>query len=81
MEVPTSQPVNLKRNNVVGSGPIQIDSDMTGVPYVLADQKGIAGIFVFKIVNKPQDALDAILEFDKKMASANHEHKNPVFSI
>ena len=36
---------------------------------------------VFKIVNKPQSALDAILEFEKKMTSANHEHKNPVFSI
>ena len=36
---------------------------------------------VFKIVNKPQSALDAILEFEKKMTSADHEHKNPVFSI
>ena len=44
--------------------------------YIRAEERN-----VFKIVNKPQDALDAILEFDKKMASANHEHKNPVFSI
>lgn len=44
--------------------------------YIRAEERN-----VFKIVNKPQDALDAIVEFDKKMASANHEHKNLVFSI
>jgi len=44
--------------------------------YIRAEERN-----VFKIVNKPQDALDAILEFEEKMASANHEHKNPVFSI
>ena len=36
---------------------------------------------VFKIVNKPQDALDAILEFEKKLTSASHEHEKPIFSI
>src|SRR3989338_2786730 len=36
---------------------------------------------VFRIVNKPQDALDAILEFEKKLISANHEHEKPIFSI
>ena len=44
--------------------------------YIRAEERN-----VFKIVNKPQAALDAILEFDNKMAGANHEHKNPVFSI
>jgi len=36
---------------------------------------------VFKIVNKPQSALDAILEFEKKLTSASHEHEKPIFSI
>ena len=36
---------------------------------------------VFKIVNKPQGALDAILEFEKKMINKNHEHEKPIFSI
>ena len=44
--------------------------------YIRAEERN-----VFKIVNKPQDALDAISEFEKKMASANHEHENPIFSI
>lgn len=44
--------------------------------YIRAEERN-----VFKIVNKPQDALDAILEFEKKMTGTNHEHKNPVFSI
>ena len=44
--------------------------------YIRAEERN-----VFKIVNKPQGALDAILEFEEKMTSANHEHKNPVFSI
>mgnify|MGYP001609442259 CR=1 FL=1 len=36
---------------------------------------------VFKIVNKPQAALDAILEFEKVISNRNHEHKNSIFSI
>jgi len=44
--------------------------------YIRAEERN-----VFKIVNKPQGVLDAILEFEKKMTSTNHEHKNPVFSI
>src|SRR3989338_4154251 len=44
--------------------------------YIRAEERN-----VFKIVNKPQDALDAILEFEKKLTSANHEHENPIFSI
>ena len=44
--------------------------------YIRAEERN-----VFRIVNKPQDALDAILEFEKKLTSANHEHENPIFSI
>ena len=44
--------------------------------YIRAEERN-----VFKIVNKPQDALDAISEFEKKLTSANHEHENPIFSI
>ena len=44
--------------------------------YIRAEERN-----VFKIVNKPQDALDAILEFEKKLTSANHEHEKPIFSI
>ena len=36
---------------------------------------------VFKIVNKPQAALDAILEFEKIISNRNHRHKKPIFSI
>ena len=44
--------------------------------YIRAEERN-----VFKIVNKPQGALDAILEFEKKMISKNHEHEKPIFSI
>ena len=44
--------------------------------YIRAEERN-----VFRIVNKPQDALDAILEFEKKLTSANHEHKKSIFSI
>jgi len=44
--------------------------------YIRAEERN-----VFRIVNKPQDALDAILEFEKKLTSANHEHEKPIFSI
>jgi len=44
--------------------------------YIRAEERN-----VFRIVNKPQDALDAILEFEKKLISANHEHEKPIFSI
>ena len=36
---------------------------------------------VFKIVNKPQAALDAIREFEKIISNRNHRHKKPIFSI
>ncbi|HLA03820.1 MAG TPA: LOG family protein [Patescibacteria group bacterium] len=44
--------------------------------YIRAEERN-----VFKIVNKPQGALDAILEFEKKMINKNHEHEKPIFSI
>ena len=44
--------------------------------YIRAEERN-----VFKIVNKPEAVVPAILEFEKKMASADHDHKNPVFSI
>jgi len=44
--------------------------------YIRAEERN-----VFRIVNKPQDALDAILEFEKKLTSANHKHKKSIFSI
>ena len=44
--------------------------------YIRAEERN-----VFKIVNKPEAALDAILEFEKKMTSANHEHEKSIFSI
>jgi len=36
---------------------------------------------VFKIVNSPKDALLAIYDFDKKISSEMHKHKNPIYSI
>ena len=36
---------------------------------------------VFKIVNKPQAALDAIREFENIISNRNHRHKKPIFSI
>mgnify|MGYP001620035365 FL=1 len=36
---------------------------------------------VFKIVNQPQQALDAISEFQKMLETQEHNHKNPTFSI
>ncbi len=36
---------------------------------------------VFKIVNKPQDAMAAIAEFINTAGKITHEHKNPVFEI
>ena len=44
--------------------------------YIRAEERN-----VFKIVNKPQDALDAISEFEKKLTSANHQHEKSIFSI
>lgn len=44
--------------------------------YIRAEERN-----VFKIVNNPQAALDAIVEFEKKLDNAAHDHKNPVFSI
>ena len=35
---------------------------------------------VFKIVNKPQDVIDAIGELEKRIAEEVHKHKGP-FSI
>ncbi len=46
------QPVSLERNTILGSGPVQIDGEMKGVPYVLANQPGTAGIFVLTVVNR-----------------------------
>lgn len=36
---------------------------------------------VFKIVNTPETALDAILEFAKKIEGENHEHSTQLFSV
>lgn len=36
---------------------------------------------VFKIVNKPEDAIAAIDDFEKTLALKAHGHKNPIFSI
>lgn len=36
---------------------------------------------VFKIVNQPQQALDAISEFQKMLETQGHNHENPIFSI
>lgn len=36
---------------------------------------------VFKIVNQPQQALDAISEFQKMIETQDHNHVNPIFSI
>lgn len=44
--------------------------------YIRAEERN-----VFKIVNKPQAALDAIREFEKIISNRNHEHKKPIFSI
>lgn len=36
---------------------------------------------VFKIVNKPEDVIKAIGEFEKIIKSQEHDHVNPIFSI
>ena len=36
---------------------------------------------VFKIVSKPEDAIGAIDEFEKKLGSQEHDHSNGIFSI
>lgn len=36
---------------------------------------------VFKIVNKPEDAIQAIADFKLEYTKSIHNHKNPVFSI
>lgn len=36
---------------------------------------------VFKIVNKPQQVIEAIDEFEKMIVAQEHDHLNPVFSI
>ncbi len=36
---------------------------------------------VFKVVNKPEDVILAISEFEKLLNTADHDHKNPTFSI
>lgn len=36
---------------------------------------------VFKIVNKPQQVIDAINDFEKMIFERSHNHLNPVFSI
>lgn len=36
---------------------------------------------VFKIVNTPEDAMDAILEFSKKIEEENHDHTGQIFSV
>lgn len=36
---------------------------------------------VFKIVNKPEQAIRAIGEFEKTISAQEHDHLNPIFSI
>lgn len=36
---------------------------------------------VFKIVNTPENAMDAILEFSKKIEEENHDHSTQLFSV
>lgn len=36
---------------------------------------------VFKVVNRPQDVILAIKEFEKKISKDKHNHKNPIYSI
>ena len=36
---------------------------------------------VFKIVSKPEDAIGAIDEFEKKLGSQEHDHSSGIFSI
>ena len=36
---------------------------------------------VFKIVNKPEQVLEAIADFKKMILAAPHNHKNPIFEI
>lgn len=36
---------------------------------------------VFKIVDKPEQVIEAIAEFQKMLLSMPHNHKNPIFSI
>ena len=47
------QSVTLERNNIMGSGPVRVEGEIKGVPYVLAGQPGDkqAGIFVFTVKN------------------------------
>ena len=49
------QSVSLERNNIIGSGPIQIEGEMKGTPYILAnqpDKNQVVGIFIIKVVNR-----------------------------
>lgn len=44
--------VTLERNNKMGSGPVRVEGEIKGVPYVLANQKDKqAGIFIFTVKN------------------------------
>ncbi len=45
------QSITLERNNIAGSGPLEIQGEVKGVPYILAGQPQ-GGIFIIKILNK-----------------------------